>query len=138
MIRIRKSSQRSGAILIVMLVCLGVATTILFTVIQSSIRARRQLQSELQMEQTKWLVDAGIRRAGAQLSNNDEYSGESIKLDNALSHYSDANVEISISSDDLAEHEYRLEITANLTGLGRYPTETKRSKSVVVAKANPN
>ncbi len=52
--------QRVGTILIVVLVCLVVVTSILFGAITVSIRHRQQLRNELQLEQTYWLLDAGI------------------------------------------------------------------------------
>ncbi len=62
----RASRQRNGTIVIAVLVCLAIATTILFGAIEVSLRQRRQVRSETQMEQTYWLLDAGIGAAIAK------------------------------------------------------------------------
>lgn len=138
MIRYKRKSQRSGVILIAVLVCLGVATTILFTLIQSSVGVRRQVRQDLQMEQTKWLVDAGIRHAVVRLGGKEEFRGETMRLDDSLGDYQRAGIKITISNSELGDGVIRIAVTADLAGQGEFPFETKRSNEIVVSRSDIN
>ncbi len=91
--------QRSGSALVVVLVALAVCTSILLTLTSSSLRSRRQLRTELQVEQTHWLLDAGIRRAYQQLGSDAAYEGESFRI--MLDELDDgiAQVDITIANE---------------------------------------
>lgn len=97
----RRPRQNRGFVLIAVLVCLSVIAAIMFSAMMTSLRHRRQLDRELQMEQTRWLTDAGIGRALAAVGN--------IELDDAsvfekrfqidLPRYADAEVIVNITPD---------------------------------------
>jgi len=57
------AKKRSGTVLIAVLVCLGLIATLMFSAVRVSLQQRRQLERELQMEQTCWLADAGLVHA---------------------------------------------------------------------------
>ena len=71
---------RSGAVLVVALICLLVALSIATTMVTESIARRVQLQVESNARQAELLVQAGRGRAAASLAANDEYTGESWAL----------------------------------------------------------
>ena len=58
-----KPTQRKGTVLVAVLVCLGLIGTLMFASVRVSLQQRRQLERELQMEQTRLLADAGLERA---------------------------------------------------------------------------
>ena len=58
----KPSPRRGGIILIAVLVCVGVVTSLMLTAMASAIRSHRQLRIEHQYEQTRRLATAGARR----------------------------------------------------------------------------
>ncbi len=97
-----KSLQRSypgGSILVGVIVCLGVATSIMLTSVHWSLRARRQLARELQMEQTRWLVDAGFARVRNQMRLDVDYDGETWVVEPPLSDELQATIEIKTRAE---------------------------------------
>jgi type II secretory pathway pseudopilin PulG len=58
-----RRQTRSGIVLIVVLVCLSVIGALIFSALQTSLRQRKQLDRELQMEQTRLLAEAGLVHA---------------------------------------------------------------------------
>lgn len=111
--RIQRSS-RSGALLVCVLVCLGIATTIVMLSVRSSLQARRQMQHELQLEQTRWLLDAGISRAASQLRQQTDYQGETWQVKPALSSYPEASIAISVNTDGIPSQKKSVTVTARL------------------------
>ncbi len=53
--------ERVGALLFAVLVCIGVTLALMLAALQTSLNQRRQLSRELQMEQTRLLLNAAIR-----------------------------------------------------------------------------
>jgi len=64
-------SKKRGGVLIVVLVCLSVIGALIFASLQTSLRQRRQLDRELQMEQTRWLAEAGLGHAMELINSSD-------------------------------------------------------------------
>lgn len=58
-----KKANKHGTVLIVVLVSLSVIGALIFAALQTSLRQRRQLDRELQMEQTQWMAEAGMNHA---------------------------------------------------------------------------
>ena len=58
-----RASKRRGSILILVLACCAVAVSLVMISLQVSLQQRRQLRSELQLEQTRWVLDAAIRKS---------------------------------------------------------------------------
>lgn len=123
---------RRGAVLIVVLVCMGVAMTIVLGVVQISLRQRRQLRQDLQMEQTKWLMDAGIGQAIARLKAQPDYDGETMSVAPAIKKYANATIEISVNRIDQPTDQVRVRITAQLGEPSEQIALTRRSQEVVV------
>ena len=74
--RVHGNSPRSAALLICVLVCLLVASSIVMATTHTALRERRNVRIEHQMLQTQLLLDAGILRAAAQLRSSPRYEGE--------------------------------------------------------------
>ena len=61
--RLVRHRGRRGFVLVVVLVCLSVIAALIFSALQTSLRQRKQLDRELQMEQTRLLAEAGLVHA---------------------------------------------------------------------------
>ena len=71
-----RTKQQRGAILVCVLTCMLVATTTVAFAVRGALRQRRELRSELQLRQTEWLLDAGVKLAVRRLAESREYQGE--------------------------------------------------------------
>ena len=101
---IARRKKQSGTILIAVLACMTVAMLILLGAVESSLRHRRQLRTELQVEQTRWLLDAGVSKAINELKADKEYQGETIRFDASVSALRNASVEIAIEPKQDSSH----------------------------------
>lgn len=68
--------RRQGTTTVLVLICLLVVVSFVGTMLQSAVRARRQLQTERNRRQAELLLDAGIDRASYRLVAEPEYRGE--------------------------------------------------------------
>jgi Tfp pilus assembly protein PilX len=68
--------RRDGAILVVVLVCLAVATAISVVVVRQIAAERRAVQMNYRGLQALWLAEGGIERAVARLAADPKYAGE--------------------------------------------------------------
>jgi type II secretory pathway component PulK len=59
----RRFKKRRGIALIAVLACSAVAVSLVLLSVEVSLRQRRQLRNELQLEQTRWVLDAAIRKS---------------------------------------------------------------------------
>lgn len=128
----RRSRSRGGALLIAVLVCMGVAITILLGGVQLSLHQRRQMKLDLQMEQTRWLLDAAIDRALDQFHSDPDYGGESISVAPTLEKYGAATIRISLERSGEPTDPVEVLVTARLRGTGLQPAWTQRSKELHV------
>lgn len=79
-----QSSRRRGAVLIVAIACLSIATAIAIAGVRHALMGRRQARLDHQLRQTDLLLDAGLRRAVKALSTDANYQGERWDLDPTL------------------------------------------------------
>jgi len=68
--------RRRGAILVVVLVCLAIATALSVVVVGHIATDRRGAQMDYRRLQASWLAEAGIERAASRLAADPEYTGE--------------------------------------------------------------
>ncbi len=122
--------KRNGSVLIAVLVCMAIATTILLGIVQSSLRLQRQMRHEMQMEQTRWILDAGISQASKQLNSEPDYRGGMLRIEPGLSHFSEPSIEVVILPSQTKVGKIQARITARLQGLGKYAPVTQRSKTI--------
>lgn len=64
--------QPRGLVLITTLVCLGVIVAMLLIAMQTSLKQKRRLDRELQMEQTRWLAIAATEQAEGLLEGKEK------------------------------------------------------------------
>ncbi|QDT00790.1 hypothetical protein [Adhaeretor mobilis] len=76
----RSRTSRAGSILIGVLVCLAIATSIVTTSVRTALDTRRALRTQHQVRQTELLLAAGIQRAWQQLQSSADYRGETWEL----------------------------------------------------------
>ena len=69
-------SRRRGAILVVALVCLGVAAVVFVAVLKMAAAERRGVQTEARRVQAAWLAESALDRAAARLAADPAYLGE--------------------------------------------------------------
>lgn len=129
-----RKSRRQGTILIIVLVCLGLATMIVLGAVKTSIRQRRQMRLELQMVQTKWMLDAGIRKAVVHWQTHPVEDGESLTLIPGLEKYPNATVMITVIQTNPTPGEIHLNVTARIGDSDDGVETTQRSKEIVIAK----
>jgi len=72
--------HRSGLVLIAALVCLLIVTSIIGSMLQSALRARRQLHTERDRRQTELLLEAGADRAALRHAAEPDFRGETWNL----------------------------------------------------------
>jgi len=131
----RRKRRRDGWTMIAVLVCLSIAMAITAAGMRTSLRARRQLNNQWQLEQTRWLLDAGIRRTQRLAAEQPDYEGESWVLDEALDSYASARVEINVVKSDsyVANEVKQFEIVSIIRNRDDVPVQTKRSRVVSVS-----
>jgi Tfp pilus assembly protein PilX len=114
--------RESGFVLIAVLVCLGVIVALIYSSMRISMRQRRILDRELQMEQTRWLVLAAANHA----QSADSLQAGSIPIP-ALSSYESAVVTIELPN---GEEGSPINITARIGIDDRPETQTKQSLQI--------
>ena len=121
--------------MIAVLVGMGFATSILLGVVHTSLRMRRELRQDLQMEQTKWLMDLGVRKAIAGMQERPEYAGETLTVPTGIPKYVDATISITVLRDDQPDDRVGLKVTARLAGSGGIrASTTQRSTEIVITR----
>jgi type II secretory pathway component PulK len=135
----RHRCDRNASILPVALVCLAVASTLMLSALRVGLQARMQLHTAHQVQQTRWLLDAGVRRALASLRKNADYDGETIRLDESLIRERSATLTIRVvrladTSDDsnlteVGAQASTVTVTAKLFHADDPQQTTQRSES---------
>ena len=132
MIKQKSSGTRKGTVIIAVLVCMTVAVSILLGAMHSSLTLRRQSRLELQMEQTRQLLDAGVRRALKRLKEKPAYVGETVPLSSVLASYPEAEVKIEVVRGESSPGKVEIRVAAQLHRTGELTPTTKRSKKLIV------
>lgn len=125
-------SNRSGTVAIVVLVCLVVTSSIMLGAVASSLRQRRQLQQEIQLEQTRLLLDAGIAKAICEFEKDAGYTGETLDEIDEIGNYKNVFLEIK----KLESERVQFQVTAKLAQskeAGRTQL-IQRSKTITLRK----
>ncbi|TWT95032.1 hypothetical protein [Neorhodopirellula pilleata] len=124
-----------GMVLICVLVAMGVAITLTGLMIRSSLRARHQMRNEWQLEQTRWLLDRGIRSVLMESPESDR----TIDLTEALPRYASGTLTIrrgsesSSESDSSSDGSVTYRVTAVIESRDGVPVVTRRSRDVRVS-----
>lgn len=103
--RRQRALQQRGAILVMALVSLLVATSLVGTLLHGTLQSRRQMLVEHHVRQAELLLDAACRRAAYQLTANADYQGETWQLAEGLVKGAQAESTISVANDSIAEDQ---------------------------------
>ena len=125
-----RTNQRSGSLLVCVLVCMGIATSIMLVAVKSSLQARRQMTEERKIEQARWLLDAGIRHAADAARADPTYAGEMIHISPVIDIASKATVAISVQPPE-QDGTFLMRVTASLRD-GASSRSINRSQSIRV------
>lgn len=106
--------SRDGTLVVCVMVCLLVASTIVTATTQMALRSRREVRREQQMRQTELLLDAGILRASNKLRASADYQGEVWRPTGAITRFVGANVDIRVSLDPQQNDSRQIEVIASL------------------------
>ncbi len=129
--RYRNTSNRDGTVLVVVLVCLIVVATVLIGTVGVSIRYRQQIRTELQMEQTYWLLDAGIGTAIANFNQDPESENMDVVIDHVMENHIGS---VSITQLKRTDQQLTLRVTAKIRGNHQLGKTTQRSRMIVLEK----
>ena len=67
--------KRSGIALLVVLVALGIVSSIAITLLRLAVMHHRQAQHETSVAQTRWLAESALDRAAVQLKADAKFNG---------------------------------------------------------------
>ena len=126
----RNQRARSGVVLVAVLVCLSVITVLVFSAMQTSLRQRKQLDRELQMEQTRLLAEAGIAFASRLIeSSNGETDIDPVTLNPKLHQLKTSEVKIETTKRDAV---IDVKVTAWIGLENRPETQTRQTLNTSV------
>lgn len=106
-------SRRTGVILVGVLACLVVVTSLCGSLLHTVLRDRHQVRVQQQLMQTELLCEAGVMRAATQLKNSPQYAGETWTpdLESAGWPYAQVDIEVDIVDES---RELTVRIVARL------------------------
>ena len=132
----RKARHRSkaGAILICLMTCLLISTSLVAMSLQMSLQSRRECKVAGTLRQTNLLVDAGLYRALQKLRENDRYVGETWKPKVTLSGCDDISVEISAKPEiaNAIPTEVQITVVARIESPVAMSNPMQQSRSFIV------
>ena len=125
MIRIRnsKNSRSGAAALTVVIVSIGVIGALIFASLQTSLRQRRQLDRELQMEQTRWLAEAGLNHAMKLVESEDDLGSDPIVIKPEITGSNTSEVKIEYKE---AEQAVEVSVSVWIGLVDRPETRTRQ------------
>jgi hypothetical protein len=92
--------SRSGTLVVCVLVCLLVASSLAAASTHAALQWRRSMTMEQQLRQTELLLDAGILRAARQLQKSPGFRGEVWRPEPSSVRFESPVVEIRITTAD--------------------------------------
>lgn len=124
--------KRPAMVLVCVIVAMVIAVALSGTMIQSSLRARRQMQNEWQLEQTRLLLDLGIR----EVLSEPNVSQPELVMDDALPRYQSGRVTTEVVDEASQTNRIAYQVTATIRSRDQPPVVTRRSRKVFVSKPN--
>ena len=115
MSRSLKTARRKGVVLICVLACIVVVTSLVATSLMAASRARREARSYQRMSQVKWMLDLGIRRANQTLLSEESYAGEKILWEDPAWPEHELRIEIKLAERTDVESEEIVQVQASIT-----------------------
>lgn len=122
--RRKKHNRHGAAALTVVLVSISVIGALMLASMHTSLRQRRQLDIELQMEQTRWLAEAGLNHAEKLIKSGDELGSDPIVIQPKLDSNNTAEVKIEFT---LEEGSVEVNVSAWIGLVDRPETQTRQT-----------
>ncbi len=120
-----------GVVLVVVLVCLMIASMLSVAVVRQIVAERRTLEMSHRNLQTRWFAETGLERAAARLAVDEKYSGETWTIPAKELAASDPAV-IRIQVETVAEQPQRRSVRVEAD----YPADSqqrcRKMKQIVV------
>ncbi len=108
-----QSRSRRGAVLVCVVACLAVVTTIVATSIQFTLRMRSEARLQRQRLQAEYLCEAGVMRAVKRLKDDSSYQGETWSPNIEPSRYHRGTIVIGRETAPEGR-EYRVTVVASV------------------------
>ena len=118
-----KSNRSGAAALTVVIVSIGVIGALIFASLQTSLRQRRQLDRELQMEQTRWLAEAGLNHAMKLVESEDDLGSDPIVIKPEITGSNTSEVKIEFKE---AEQAVEVSVSVWIGLVDRPETRTRQ------------
>jgi len=123
--------SRHGTLIICVLVCMGITTTVMSLSIAGAVRSHRSIKKTQQLRQTDYLLDAGVLRSAQRLRQSIDYRGETWKPSSRNLTYLNPTVVISVEKRN-APPEFVVNVVATLGAnekikIGNQHLTTKRT-----------
>jgi type II secretory pathway component PulK len=122
------SKPRTGMLTISLLVTLTVGSLILIGAIALTLKLHRQTRNERMAEQTRWILDGGISHAIAALETNQNYSGETLQLNDSIKEYQ-ATLIISVTRT-ASDQQFVVDVIAKLMRANATPIDVAFQRSI--------
>jgi hypothetical protein len=128
----QKFGQRRGTVLVAALVCLLIVMAMLGSMLQGTLRSRRQMHRHRDLVQCELLLQAGTERAVFQFSQDSDYRGEAWSLP-ATDIVGSAEGQVTIAASRAADDKpWQLHVVAEYPLGGE--TSIRRSRTILVSQ----
>lgn len=129
---IGRQPERRGALLVCVVVCLSIAAGVAMAGVRSALDAHRQTRVERHLAQAEWLLEAGARRAAAQIRSTEDYEGETWSLDrDVLPGCGPATVQLVVNRTDDSSAAW-VEVTVTLPSDSPQPVRRRHEFALPV------
>lgn len=134
--KVRQRASRRGAVLIVALCAIAIASALLVVWARATVRDHQRQRAEFRGIQTDWLVESGVDRAAFRLSQQPEYEGEEWRIAaDQLDGAHEALITIRVEPSDEEPTQRQITVRAD------YPTDPalrqRRTKQITVPIHSP-
>ncbi|MEQ8788415.1 MAG: hypothetical protein RIC55_19045 [Pirellulaceae bacterium] len=131
-ILVRRSSERRGAVLLVVLVCLMVVGVVGMGLVRTMITAGHDKRLHADRLQTQWLAESGLDRGVARLRRDASFEAETWRIDaDQLDGRRSAVVEIVVEASSVESFGRRITAVATL-GEGPLRISAEATRGVVL------
>ena len=135
--RASRNALRAGTILICVLACMVLTSSLTAATIRAVLRDRRELRVHQQLRQTELLCEAGIMRAVHGLQEMPDYEGERWTPDLSHSLWPDAVVTIRVESSENADSR-TVQVIASLGSEAHFVKSMQRTHAFTIATSTPS
>jgi Tfp pilus assembly protein PilV len=124
----RMKHPRTGFSLPAVMVCLITVAVIVIGALTQSLKLHRQSRHEIMLEQTRWVLDAGISRAVSALQADRDYTGEKLDLKVPVKEYK-PSLKISVIHSE-PNQPATVDVVATLVRMDSSPLEIPFQRSL--------